>query len=53
MLNSNIMGGKKKAAPKKGKSPADAEVDDSVQKFHNLYKKKTQELGIDYCDIIK
>ena len=47
MLNSNIMGGKKKAAPKKGKGPADAEVDETVDNFMRAYRKKTTELGVD------
>ena len=47
------MGGKKKAAPKKGKGPADAEEDMSVHNFMKIYRKKCTELEVGVCDIIK
>ena len=47
------MGGKKKAAPKKGKNPADAEEDLSVDNFMKIYRKKCGELEVPVCDILK
>lgn len=47
------MGGKKKAAPKKGKGPADAEEDLSVDNFMKVYRKKCAELEVPVCDILK
>ena len=47
------MGGKKKAAAKKGKGPADAEEDVSVDLFMKNYRKKCLELEVPVCDIIK
>ena len=47
------MGGKKKAAPKKGKGPADAEEDLSVDNFMKVYRKKCAELDVTPCDILK
>ena len=42
-----IMGGKKKAAPKKGKAAADEAPDVSVQTFMTQYKKACTQLGVD------
>ena len=47
------MGGKKKTAPKKGKNPADAVEDVSVDSFMKVYRKKCTELEVPVSDIIK